>query len=279
MLEPLAAIFKDFLMENLSIILAVIGLSVLIFSIWNHILIRRHLNQFRNNYRHNSSLTDEKYFELKSKQDYIIAASTIIFALISFVGISSIKDIKSEINSQMESEKKKIEALNTSADSTNKSFDGLKLKGKDLQDSVRSALSLVDALKVRVGGILEKDVIKQNIFIVDPLRIGDFPHSKEKDLENYRIIKFKELETISGQKLPIFKVPPSIICFSTTSSSLIVKDVTTEGFKITPDGYSYLVTEASGAVIAGDEVKFSLWISQKKPKGSFDESFSNDFNK
>lgn len=266
-------------MENLSIILLIIGISVLIFSIWNHILIKRHLKQFKNNYRQVSSLTDEKYFELKSKQDYIIAASAIIFAVLSFIGFSSIKDIKTEMNLQMAEEKKKIESLNSSADSTNNSFKGLNLKGKDLQDSVRSAMNLVDALKLRVGSILGKDVIKQNIFIVDPLKIGDFPHSKEKYFEDFRVVKFKDLMTISGQKLPIFKVPPSIMCFSTTSSSIIVKDVTAEGFKINPQGYSYLATESSKAVIEGDEVKFSLWISQKKSGGDFNDDFSDDFKK
>ena len=62
--------------------------------------------------------------------------------------------------------------------------------------------------------------------------MGDFPRSTEKDMEDFRVIKFKNLKTISGQNLPTFSAPPSIVCFSTTNSSIFVIDVTKDGFEI-----------------------------------------------
>ena len=264
-------------MENMALVLLIIGFSVLIFSVWTFLLVKRHIRQFRNNFRHSSSLTDERYFELKSKQEYIIAASAILFAVISFLGFSSLKDIKSEINNQLSIEKKRLEELNNSADSTHQNFYGLQLKGKTLEDSVRSAMFLVSALKSRIGLVLDKDVIRQNIFIIDPLKMGDFPHVKEKGKEDFRQVKFKDLFTISGEKLPLFKTPPSIICFSISNSSLLVSDVTTEGFIINPQGYTFSSSETSKSVIAGDHIMFSVWISQKKTGRDFSDDFSSDF--
>lgn len=251
----------------------------MVFTIWNHLSLRKHLKNFKNNYRHQSSLTDEKYFELKSKQEYIIATSAIIFALLSFVGISSIKELKAEIETQVQAERRKINSIDSTAEKTHKNLAGLQLSGKDLKDSIRSAMNLVEVLKSRVISISNKDVIKQNIFIIDPLKMGDFPHSNEKYFEEFRIIKFKDLLTVNGQQLPIFKVAPSIVCFSTSFSSLIVKDVTAEGFKIKPDNFLVSSSEKSKSIIDGDEIKFSVWISQKSSGKEFSDDFSDDFKK
>jgi hypothetical protein len=264
-------------MENLSIILIIIGVSVLIFSVWGHILLRKHLKSFKNSFRHVSTLTDERYFELKSKQEYIIAASTIIFAVLSFIGFSSIKEIKSEINSQMATEKSRIDSLNNSANITKGSYSDLEIRGKDLADSVRNAMRFVAALKGRIGKISEKDVIRQNIFIVDPLRLGDFPHSKEKNLEDFRVVNFKNLRSISGQVLPSFNIPPSIVCFSSNGAIISIRDVTTEGFKINPFSYSVFVTEDSKVSNTDSDVRFSVWISQKNNAKSFSDEFSDEF--
>lgn len=244
-------------------ILVIIGFSVLIFSIWNHLLLKRHLKNFLNNYRHTSSLTDEKYFELKSKQEYIIATSTIIFAVISFIGFSSIKELKSQLHTQIESEIKRIDTLKTSADSTSTTFVNLNIKGKTLQDSFRSALELVEVIKKRVSSISSKDVIRQNIFIIDPFVIDQFPLLTNNKDKGYRLIKFNNLKTISGQALPKFSNAPSVICFSSTNSSVVIKDITNNGFKINPQAYQRLVTESSSDIEQTGTSKLSLWISQK----------------
>lgn len=260
-------------MENLSIILGVIGLGVFIFSYWSFQLLKKHLKQFNGNYRHSSSLTDEKYYELKSKQDYILAISAIIFALLSFVGYTSISNIKKELSAQIESEKKNISSLN---DTAKENLSALRITGKSYEDSVRSALELVTILKNRIGGLLSKDVIKQDIYIVDPLSIGNFPIDKTKPWvdANYRVVRFSDLTTISGQKLPAFKTPPSIVCFSKNSSMLMVDDITNVGFKIRPD---MMLGFPGDTDETGNKIKFSLWISQKPNQKEFTNEFSDEF--
>ena len=263
-------------MDTISIVLAIIGCTVLIFSYWSFRLIQKHVRRFNNNHKFSHSLNDEKYFELKARQDYIIASSTLIFAVLSFIGFASIKDIKNEMNEQMKVEKKRLNELNSSATETLASFAGIEIKGKNLEDSMRSAMELVSVLKNRVGQIFGKDIIKQNIFIVDPLAINDFPKLSGKDDEGFLFVNFKSLTTIGGHKLPDFKVPPSLMCFASNGSPVFIADVTTEGFKINSQSIVSIVTEDSKTEKKGSPNKFSLWISQKSGK-DFNDDFSTDF--
>lgn len=255
---------KSNCMESLSIILGIIGVSVLIFSIWNHFLIRRHLKKFNGSFRHSSSLTDEKYFELKSKQEYIIAASAIVFAVLSFIGFSTFKDLKSELYSKIEDQIKRLSVLDSSARNTSKTFIDLNVQGRTLQDSFRSALNLVDVLKNRVASISNKDIIKQNIFIIDPFNVERFPLSKGKNDNGYRIVKFNQLTTASGVKLPDFRTAPSVFCFSNISSSVAIKEITAEGFKVNPNAFQFLALESSISDNDLGSSTLSLWISQKE---------------
>lgn len=263
-------------MDKISIVLAIIGFSVLIFSYWSFRLIQKHVRRFNNSHKFSQSLNDEKYFELKARQDYIIASSAIIFAVLSFVGFASIKDIKTEMNEQMSAETKRLNKLNSSASETLTSFQGIEIKGNDLQDSMRSAMELVSILKNRVGQIFRKDIINQNIFIVDPFKINDFPLVNNNEPEGYREIKFKRLTTISGQKLPIFTIPPSVMCFSIDGTTVFITEITTEGFKVSPQTFLSIAVEDSKTDINPSSKKFSLWISQKSGK-DFSDDFSADF--
>lgn len=251
-------------MEKISIILFFIGTAVLVFSTWTFLLVRKHIKK---SWTHElkGSLADEKYFELKSRQEYIIAVSTIVFALISYIGFSSISDIKNTINEQLATEKLKVDSLSKLA---NNNFMNLELKGKDYKDSVIIGLKLVNALKERYKQLASKDIIKQDIFIVDDLTIGDF---KKVD-DFFRLVKFGDLTTISGQKLPVFKTPPSIVVFSSTSANPAIDQVTAQSFRISP----FMYTESKVAQNE-EQIKFSVWISQKPESSSFSSDFSKEF--
>ena len=277
-------------MEQLSIILIIIGAAVLIFSIWSHLIIRNHINKYNASGRVSQGLNDAKFFELKSRQDYIVAASALIFAVISFIGYGSITDIKSDLKKQFADETKrmdssynaqkaKLDTMAGVADETNRTFSGLKIVGKDLKDSMRSALSLVSFLKNRVGQISKKDVIRQNLFIVDALRVGDFPDVQVKGFGEFKYVAFNKLTTISGQKLPVFSEAPSIVVFSRDGAMLTVKNLTNEGFSITPNMGMYLTAEEAKVPENenGNNIRFTVWISQKGDSSSFSDGFSDDF--
>jgi len=245
-------------MEKLSVVLILIGVCILIFSIWNFFSLKKHLRQFKNNYRKTSSLTDEKYYELKSKQEYIIAVSAIIFSIISFIGYTSIDNIKTDMSDRLKAEIAKIDTLNKKA---NENYSGLEIRGKTYGDSVQSALKLVVVLNQKMKQLFEKDVITQNIYIVDSLRIGDFPKEKtgtNQYDEGYHVIKYNILKTINGKRLPVFKSRPSIICMASSIGSVKLKEIQNDRFVVQLE--SYLPKNDKDR---GDDVTFTAWISQK----------------
>jgi len=260
-------------MEKLSIILVIIGCTVLVFAYWSFKLTRKHIQKFNRSLL--QGLSDEKYFELKARQDYIIASSAIIFAVLSFIGYASINEIKSDLDNQFVTQKKsldslyhaeklKMDTLRNYATETNTTFTGLQIAGKDLKDSMRSALNLINVLKGRVAEIFQKEIIRQNLFIIDNLHIKDFPISKYKG-EDYRYVAFKNLTTISGQKVPAFSESPSIIVFTTAGGQVMVTDITKEGFKIfAMMGLLTTEEDIKNSKFDDSNLTFTVWISQKE---------------
>lgn len=256
-------------MEKLSIILLIIGLAVLVFALWSFLIIKKHITKYNR-----SSLSDEKYFELKARQEYIIATSAIIFGVLSFLGYASVNEIKADLSSQFsaeresldslyKSEKLKMDSLHNYADEANAAFTGLKIEGKDLKDSMRSSLALINTLKFRIAEISKKEVIRQNLFIVDNLHIKDFPVSKYKG-EDFRYVSFKSLKTISGQDLPVFSEPPNIIVFTASGGQVAVTELSKNGFKIFPYMGILMSQDDIDKNIDDQNLSFSIWISQKE---------------
>jgi hypothetical protein len=259
-------------MEKLSLLLLFIGISVFVFSLWSLILIKRHLKAFNSGYRKDSSLRDAKYFELKSKQEYIIAVSAVILSIMSFIGYTSIENIKADIRSSVQTEVDRLSNLDKQATDT---YSGLTIKGHSFVDSMRSAMNIVQSLTNRMKTISAKDVIRQNIFIVDPLRIGDFPIDKsDKFHEGNRIVKFADLRTVNGERLPTFKVKPSVICMATSRGTVVIEDVFVDRFVLNLQSYT---PKDDKDKTDGDNITFVVWISQK-PDKSFSDDFSSDFH-
>jgi len=257
-------------MEKLSLILVLIGLSVFIFSLWSFLLIKRHLRHLRAHGRHLSSLTDEKYFELKAKQEYLLAISAVIFSIIAFIGYTSIDNIKNDINNRLMAEVNKLDTLNKRTDET---FMGLEIRGKTYQDSIESAFKVLAHLNHRIKQLFAKDVITQDIYIVDPLRIGDFPRDKsDVHDEHLHEIKFSSLRTVNGKRLPVFKERPSVICIANSMGSVRIREIFVDRFIVQLESFF-----PKNPNDRGDNVTFTAWISQRPSKTEFNGDFSDEF--
>jgi hypothetical protein len=248
-------------MSKLIYILITIGIISSIFSALAYIQIWRHIRQFKSNYRFTSSLTDQKYFELKTRQDFIISIGSILIALLTLIGYGTLNDIKKEYEDQAAVGRNQVDSLTRESIKKYLTLDTLTDKFKS---TIKQGLLTVSVLKQKVIEISKKDVIRQNIYIIDPLRTGDY----KQDQEEFRTIYFKDLLTISGKHLPNFSTPPSLICFSTTFAVMIVKDVTSESFKVRSD----ITSDPTG-----ENIKFSIWVSQKPNNSDFSNDFSPDF--
>jgi hypothetical protein len=268
-------------MEKLSIVLMIVGIATIIFSFWSFIIIKRHIKIYNNSERVSQGLNDKKYFELKTRQEYIIASSTLIFAVLSFIGFSSINDIKEDLNGQFSIEKTKMDSLYTDqkikmdslykktdslsniANQTDTTFNSLKIQGKDLRDTMLSSIKLTNTLKTKLSDLYKKDIISQSLYIVDDLHIEDFPIVKFNG-SDYRYISFKKLKTVTGQPLPEFSEKPSINLFTTEGGQIDTRAITKDGFQAFAEEGTVIVTEDSKSLASTSNLSFNLWIFQTK---------------
>lgn len=248
-------------MKTLTLIVAAMVAASLIFTFWNHFLIRRHIRAFRKSHLFSSSLTDEKYFELRSKQEYIIACAIFLISGITFLGYDSLSDLKTEISSDFEKRKKEFTILVSQADSA-------KQVALRASYDVQQAKSDVSLTRSEAAGIIKqlteirsKNIIQTNIYIVDGIKFSDYKYEKD----GYRTISFSSLRTISGQRLPDFKKLPSLIATSADGSIIDIRDLTTKSFKVSSHSYTY---SAGGKytqkqIDEMDFLVFDLWITEK----------------
>jgi hypothetical protein len=207
---------------------------MLVFTIWNHIIVK-------NVAKGTTVDVDARYYELKARQDSIVAISAIVISTFGFFGYQTIQDAKNKMQEEYLDAKQKLFSINSSA--------------KDLDSIIKLREDRVKILESRMRDLQRKNIIQQNIFIVEKLKMGNF----KPDVNQYRTIYFKDLKTISGENLPKFATPPSILFSSRTQAWPFIKDVTTESFKINvensiggPDGNDNM-----------DNIIVDVWISYK----------------
>ncbi|HTE25411.1 hypothetical protein [Flavitalea sp.] len=212
-------------------ILVIMGLGSVVFTIWSWWSIRKHIEAFKSSFKFSSGLTDEKYFELKSKQEYIVAITTIIGAVIAFLGYQSISDFKTEFNKDLIAETTRLTKLHSGTE---------------------AAFGRLASLEKKIQAIYQKNIIQQNIFIVEKVNVN-----KLNVVNNIARIDFNTLTTISGEKLPRFKTPPSILIASRSYLWPLVSDITVNSFTI---NISSAVADEHGNI---SDIIIDIWISQK----------------
>lgn len=246
-------------MQNIylsSYILIAIGAVILVFAVWNRVTINRHLRNFAA--RSSSPLTDDKYFELRSKQEYIISISAIIVSLATFFGYQGLQTIKEELNTELQEQKKILDSVKNEAKAALSDYINLRKNTTHYSDTVISSLEDVRKLKSQIQSISLKNIIQRGIYLVDGLKINDFPfHS---DSLNH-VILFANLKTFSGNNLPKFSTSPIvfIVGSSTLAKDAYISHITSTSFEI----YGFLISGKNNGSKGQKEVTFDLMIMSK----------------
>ena len=242
----------------LTLVFIIIGLAMLLFSFWNFTTLRRLSDQRR---LPDIQLNDSKYFELKYKQEFLLAVFSIVIGVLIFVGYDSYKSLKENLQSNIEREiqptTEKIRSINdsigdqqnrittlttdiasksTSLEQLNKLVANLNKEQATLKSKIATSkenvsdyqTSILDITR-RISEIKNKNIIKQELYL-----IKDIEYTYPLDYWEYKSFEFKDMQTVNGEKLPVFKDPPIIIPFSNDGLSYATKDITTTSFKIIP---------------------------------------------
>lgn len=83
----------------------IILFALIVFIIWNRYNFKSLINKNANDQK----LNDSRYYELKNKQDFIMALGSVILFIVGFLGFQSIKEVKSDIINSM---KKNLDSVN-----------------------------------------------------------------------------------------------------------------------------------------------------------------------
>jgi hypothetical protein len=216
---------------------------VIIFNFWNAI----NLYFLKKRPLENNELNDAKYWELKFKIQFLVAAVSAIIAIVSFLGYNTVENIRDgiskEINLKLDSTKASMTRLdikqkeiddkvNNTDEQISKYQDiilGLSNKQATVKESLQLSSSNLNELKERISEINSKNILQQNIYIVDTIQ---FDISKLTG-DQSKVFKYADLVTISGDKIPPLKNPPYILPISNQDCEFHINQVTNTSFKIT----------------------------------------------
>jgi len=237
-------------------------ISLIVFLIWNIFLYYKKIS------KRNES---KEYYELKYQLQFYVAVFSVLIGVLTFLGYSSYNEIvnkvtdeiskntessKQEINakisatqnelSKISSENERLKETNNEvlnkSEKTNDRFYTLYEQflrmNKDLYESenelqlqinnVKSAEKDLSNVKKDISEIKKIDFLNQVYLVTDI----SFHEATENPTLTLDTVYFKNLKTISGNNLPIFKKPPSLSISPYNGVQLSFKDVKKDYFTI-----------------------------------------------
>lgn len=204
----------------------------------------------------NKQLNDPKYWELKYKFEFIIAIVGIITAVAGLLGYNSLKSIedsvKQDFNSKVDSIKNELELtykevdqkLKHAHDSVRQLSGSVKLfqssihqnsKELNILNSQQNQLQKLGVKSQRdlrnvsdqIDTINKNNKVRKEFYLV-----SNFPIKLIKNSFDPVTIKFSELKTSNGDRLPVFHRPPIVISGFNKSTRFDIYSVSENDFKV-----------------------------------------------
>jgi len=241
-------------MNSFVVILLVMLVAV---SLWNFFSLNR-LKRLAN--RDESPTADAKYYELKYNIQFLVGMSAVLIAVVGILGYKTMGDVKNDLSADakisVDSMKVKLKSISDELES--KEANAVELNNRMIQmasnaKEVEQAISKVKSLEAKIKGINDKNILKQNYYIVPSISYS----VKEPQKKFY----FKDLPTNTGDRLPEFRTPPLVFATQDLHHSVQIFNITTESFEIVWQGF--ITTEESPTVDLKEPAKFSLLVIEK----------------
>lgn len=224
------------------------------FSIWNSITLQRLLARPLKT----DQLNDKNYWELKYKMQYMVTVFSVLIAIAAYLGYNTVANAKesvrnefqakldstkanmASIDSQIKNSKIQFDAKVANTDSLLNIYQNMLMGLSRRTEAVKKSISISDKdltdFKGRINEINSKNIIQQNIYIVDNILFTRAELDLMDGISGKKML-FSELTTISGDKLPTFKKAPFILVVSNDGAEYYVKNVSSTSFDLQP--YSY----------------------------------------
>ena len=229
-------------MATTNILVICFLIAIIVFNIWNTITLRA----IKNKPLRKDQINDAKYWELKYKIQFLVSSFSAIVIIAAFLGYNTIDNIKEsvskEINQKLDSTKRSVVALEAKQNEIGQRIDstgstilkyqdiilGLSSKQLNVKESLKLSSADLENLKGKILEINRKNILQQNIYIVDTIQ---FEIAKLNE-DQSKIIRFEELVTINGDRIPTLTTPPFILPISNQGCEYHVSDVTNTSFKL-----------------------------------------------
>lgn len=214
-------------------------LVIATFSVMSYLSLRK-----LNNNSNTTGISDERYYELKYKLQFISSIGVIIIGVCGFFGYDKMDNFIEEFEKKNDSLNYKFIKFNEKLaiiDSTVQSYDSKITKynhflkkldfsknkiSKDILSSNQQLRSLTDTIDI----IKKRNILDKSFYVIDNLQIESNGTAPKK-------FYFKDMVTILGDKLPEFDKKPVLFVIPQTGVDLIPSKLTTEYVEITYGNY------------------------------------------
>jgi len=231
----------------MEVFIYIIAVVLVISLVWNLITNRRTQKLLKANISSNDrNISDQKYWELKSKNEFLIAAFSFIVAVISFLGYNTYEKANEKIYAD---NKQKTDSIFIALSNAQKKTDSLKKTIEVSKNNFESIKNRLDPLKSDftelqklINKLSNKNILKLNYYMINDLNF-------KKDFAELDTIYYKDLRTSNGDLLPEFDNPP-IISASSNYYTVETYSVSKDYFVTTISmGYSLPGTKFEKSVI------------------------------
>lgn len=233
---------------------------VVTYLIWSVLTFRRTL-------REEKKLNDSRYYELRSKNEFLLACFATFVAVFSFMGYNSMNDLKEsfkeEIDKSLSQAKDSLSVAiakasesHQMANSTANQFKELNGQYEYLLKSANGLRSSIDVVHLDLGKITEKGILNKDFFIISDLVLTN---NEVYGTSGPRRFYFNKLQTKDQELLPAFNTVPTVFILPTKGTNPYIVSVTNE--------YVDISAEAGplGVVVAYDDqplIHFNMIVYQ-----------------
>jgi Ca2+/Na+ antiporter len=245
--------FKSIMSQFTIVLLIAISCLICLF-VWNSLNFKT-LKKLST--QKDKELNDAKYWELKYKYEFLIAIVALITAAAGFLGYNSLQSIEIAVKGDFN---KKVDSVRLALNKTSTDINAKLLSAKDsvqnLNGRVRNSQSqlktnaealsklIKQQLELKVSGyqskkslsdlsnqldsINGKNKIKREFYLIPNIEFkGELAVNNK-----YAKLKFSELRTITGDRLPVFKRPPIILSALVNTTEFKIMSIDNESFEV-----------------------------------------------
>lgn len=221
------------------IIVYILLLVICVFSIMSFFSLRKLKKQQYSN----TNFTDDRYYELKYKLQFISSVGIIIIGVCGFLGYDTFDRFVYKFEKQTDSLNLKIQEYDkkiSAIDTVIKKYDGkIQAYNKVLKNldasknrlsgnmfsSNQQLASLVDTIDI----IKKRNILDKSFYVIDNLI--------KKNDDKVERFYFKDMSTIIGDKLPNFNEKPVLFIIPQSGAQIMTKTITTEYIEVGFSGY------------------------------------------